>query len=352
VTDREAARMTTQWKAAGIVGAVLALALIAFFLLGNKTEDLPGIGAVLDPKTCPLTGEEPAHVAALDRPAVAVKVENASIAYPLSGLEDADVVFEEAVEGGITRFMAVYHCTDTDRAGPVRSARLIDPAIMTPITRILAFSGANKPVLQALDKAGVVTIQESAAGSAMQRVARPGISSEHTLYADSAKIRKIGAKKFDEAPGDPFAFGDLPDGGRKASKITITFSGATTVGYDWKGGRWRRAQAGAPFVAEGGGQVAVDNVLIEEHEVNFSPTIVDVAGNPSVEIADVTGSGRAMLFRDGRAIAGRWTRESVDEPVVFETRTGEEMVLHPGSTWVELVPSATGDVKGSFSFEK
>jgi hypothetical protein len=84
----------------------------------------------------------------------------------------------------------------------------------------------------------------------------------------------------------------------------------------------------------------------------FSKSIVDAAGNPSIEIADPTGSGRAVLFRDGRAIRGRWIRDSVEDAVRFETASGDPMVLKPGTTWVELVPSGKGDVKGSFSHEK
>jgi hypothetical protein len=103
---------------------------------------------------------------------------------------------------------------------------------------------------------------------------------------------------------------------------------------------------------ESGQQIAVDNVLIEEHEVNYSKTIVDVAGNPSIEIADPTGSGRAVLFRDGRVVKGRWVRPSLDSPVRFETRSGETMRFKPGTTWVELLPSDKGEVKGSFSYEK
>jgi Protein of unknown function (DUF3048) N-terminal domain/Protein of unknown function (DUF3048) C-terminal domain len=344
--------MPTQMRAAAIAGGVFVVAVVVFFLLGGG-EEVPGLGAVLEPKTCPLTGEEPRSDKALDRAAVAIKVENAAVAYPLSGLEDADIVFEEAVEGGITRFLAVYHCNDTSKAGPVRSARLVDPAIMTPLTRVLAFSGANNPVMQALKKADVVAIQESEAGSAMQRIARAGISSEHTLYADSAKVRKVAAKRFSDPPEEgSYSFGDVPQGAKRATSVSISFSGATTIDYEWRDGRWLRSQNGAPFEAESGGQIAVDNVLIEEHEVNFSDTIVDVAGNPSVEIADVTGSGRAALFRNGRVIKGRWVRESVDDPVRFETRSGDDMVLQFGTTWVHLVPNGKGDVKGSFSYEK
>jgi hypothetical protein len=345
--------MTAQWRLAVIGGGVLALALAAFFLLGSRDSGLPGLGRVLRAETCPLTGEEPRNEELLDRPAVAVKIENAAVAYPLSGLERADIVYEEAVEGGITRFMAVYHCGNTPKAGPVRSARLIDAAIMTPTTRLLAFSGANKPVLDALRRADIVMLQESDAGAAMSRIPRPGITSEHTLYANSAKLRKLGAKRFgDPPPGDSYSFGPLEGRSKRARRVTINFSGSTEVTYEHRDGQWLRSQNGEPFVVESGKQIAVDNVLLEEHEVNFSKSIFDVAGNPSIEIADPTGSGRALLFRDGRVIRGRWVRESIEGAVRFETRAGEVMILKPGTTWVELVPSAKGDVKGSFSYER
>ncbi|MGI8708323.1 MAG: DUF3048 domain-containing protein, partial [Actinomycetota bacterium] len=143
----------------GIGGGIAVLAVVAFFLFGGA-EKVPGIRGLVAPKTCPLNGEEPDDEAILDRPAVAVKIENASVAYPLSGLEKADVVYEEAVEGGVTRFMAIYHCADAAKAGPVRSARAVDPAIMIPTTKILAFSGANEPVMQALGDSEVVIVDE------------------------------------------------------------------------------------------------------------------------------------------------------------------------------------------------
>jgi hypothetical protein len=81
-------------RALAIGGGVLVLAVGAFFLLGGR-DDNPLLEAITPgPEICPLTGEEPRGDSALDRPAVAVKIENAAVAYPLSGLEDADVVFE------------------------------------------------------------------------------------------------------------------------------------------------------------------------------------------------------------------------------------------------------------------
>ena len=347
--------MTRNQKIGAGAGGVLALAAGAFFLLGNKTGDIPVVGGLIgdDPVTCPLSGEEPKNESLVERPAVAVKIENASVAYPLSGLEEAEVVYEELVEGGVTRFMAIYHCTDSDKAGPVRSARLVDPAIMSPFTKILVFSGANQPVLNALDEAGIVQIEENAGTTALERIPREGISSEHTLYAHTTGARKLGKKDFNEAPAeDLFEFGELEGKGKKASTITIDFSGATTITYEYSDGTWLRSQASSAFMAESGEQIAPNNVLIEEHDVNLSDTITDVAGNPSVEIGDPTGSGRAVLFRDGRAIVGTWNRESEDDPVSFETKAGDRMVFAPGTIWIELVPSDSGEVKGSFSFEK
>ena len=296
---------------------------------------------------CALSGAEGTD-AQLDRPAVAVKIENSPAAYPLSGLDDAEVVFEELVEGGLTRFMAIYHCTDSKKAGPVRSARVVDPPIMSPITRILAAAGGNKPVRKALDKANIITIDEDTPGNSLRRISRPGISSEHTLYANTELVRKVGQKKYEEAPGvGLFKFGDLPSGGNKAKSVTLFFSQSRPIEYRWSGDAWKRSEAGQPFTVEGGEQIAVDNLIVEFHKVNYSKTIVDVAGNPSIEIVDPIGQGSALVFRDGRVFEATWSRKAITDRVVYEFE-GEEIALAEGTTWVALLPNAKGEVKGSF----
>jgi hypothetical protein len=345
--------VTTKTKAIiGGAAAVVALATGAFFLFRNKLEDVPVLNKLVAPPKCQLTGLEPKDEELIDRPAVAVKIENNSAAYPLSGLDKADVVYEEVVEGGLTRFMAIYHCGDTDLAGPVRSARIVDPAIMSPYTHILGDAGGNEAVKAALDDADIVSIDETTAGEAMHRVERPGYSSEHTLYGDTSKLRKLGSKKFEDAPSDDiFEYGDLQDGAKKVSSVTLNMW-TTVVRFEWRGGQWMRIDHEAPLVMEDGTEIGVDNVLIEQHTVNLSTSLTDIAGNPSTEIADVTGSGKAYLFRDGRELVGKWIRESADDPVVFETKGGDRMVLHEGTTWIELLPDAKGEVKGAFSVEK
>lgn len=340
-------------RGVAVAGAVAVVAVAAFFLLGNRSVgDIPGLGA-LAPEDCPLSGVEAKNEALLERPAVAVKVENNPVAYPLSGLERAEVVYEERVEGGATRFMAIYHCSDARKVGPIRSARLIDPAALLPITRILAFSGGNAHVLAALEEADVVMVEEDGANEALTRIPREGISFEHTLYGDTVAVRRVGRKTFAEPPPDDmFEHGDLEGKSRKARSISLDFGMGATITYSWNGDEWLRFDSNLPLVSESGQQIGVDNVLIEEHEYVESETIKDVTGAASVEITDITGSGRAVLFRDGRAIVGRWRRESVEGAVRFETKAGDTMVLAPGSTWIELVPSPRGEVKGSFTYAK
>jgi hypothetical protein len=336
---------------AAVGGGVLVIAGVAFLILSGRAGDLP-IPGIQDPPTCPLTGEEPRKESSLDRPAVALKIENAAVARPLSGLEKADLVYEELVEGGETRFMALYHCSDTGKGGPIRSARLVDPAIMKPKTMILGYSGANQTVTSALEEAGVISIDETNAGDAMERVVREGVSSEHTLYAESGAVRRLGAEQFDDPPPDDlFEFGDLQEGAKQASNIALNFGGASEITYEWTDGAWQRSQDGEAFMAESGTQIAPTNVLVEVHKIGLSE-VVDVTGTPSPQIKDETGSGKAVLFRNGRAIVGKWERDSTDEATRFVTKNGDAMVFAPGSIWVELVPSETGEVEGSFDYER
>lgn len=318
---------------------------------GDAALEAPASTPTPDPK-CPLTGDDAPSVEVAERPAVAVKVENDPVAYPLSGLDEAEIVFEELVEGGVTRFMAIYHCTDARKAGPVRSARIVDPGIMIPITRILGAAGGNDIVRKALKKAGVVILDEDTSGKAMRRIARSGVSLEHTLYANTVALRKLGSKRFSDPPETNFRFGPLEGKATNAKSIEINFGGSATVSYQWRNGRWQRFDNGAPLTAEGGGQIAVDNVVIEQHTIVNSKTVFDIAGNPSIELADETGKGKALLLRDGKAIKGRWIRKKEKGPVEFVTSQGDPMVFAPGTIWIELVPDRKGEIKGSSTVSK
>jgi hypothetical protein len=303
------------------------------------------------PPICPLTGEDPPKGIDPARPAVALKIENSPDSRPQTGLDQADIVYEEIVEGGVTRFMAIYHCHDAAEGGPVRSARFDDPKIAKPFTRILAFSGANDIVLEELRERKLIALDENNASGPLFRVP-PESTDVHSVFGNTVQLRKRGKKQGKAEPPEDsfFEFGDIPDGAQKTKSVTLNFNPSNEIAWRWKGQRWMRFEAGVPFNTSGGEQIGTPNLLVQEVDVNNSTSITDVAGNPSPDI-DLSGKGRAFLFRDGRLIRGKW-KANKDGVPSFETNSGDPFTFEVGSTWIELLPSKKGNVAGSIKFSK
>jgi hypothetical protein len=326
--------------------AVAVLAVLTF--TGNAPAPIQRIvdDVTGKPEPCPLTGELRAGGKdAPARPVLAVKIENTDDAYPLAGLERADVIYEEPVEGGITRFAALFQCRDAGRAGPVRSARTTDPKILLQYSDapLLAYSGAHAVVSADLERSGVVPLTETSANDAYLR--DDSRSSPHNLFVSTKKLYRVAKETGADLsrPEPLFLFdAELPAKSKPRTSASVAFSPSNVVGWAWSEDRWVRQLDGEPLLAENGTPIAVDNVVIQQVVVTDSD-ILDVTGSPSPDVK-LIGKGRAWILRDGRLIVGRWRRASLGEVTVFETRAGEEIALAPGTTFVELVPKADGKV--------
>ena len=351
--------LTTRGKAlvaGGAVVAVLGGGMAALALSGNapasvtKLVDsaLPGDQTPATP--CPLTGEtldgdkEPPA-----RPVLAVKVENTPDAQPLAGLQGADIVYEEVVEGGITRFVALYHCDEANRIGPVRSIRTTDPDILAPFSEhpLLAFSGGSKGVRNVVDDAGMTTMDESSALKAFTR--DEARVAPHNLFTSTKPLWVKGKSlaKNEPMPASPFLFGDdVPTPSKKARSATVVFSGLATAEWRWAKGQWVRYLDGTPMLLDSGGPITADNVVIQVVKTTESD-FQDVAGYPSPEV-NLLGKGKAWVLRDGKLIVGRWERSDVGEFTTFVSKSGEEIELKPGTTFVELAPVGMFDADISF----
>ena len=103
--------------------------------------------------TYALTGMPIDDPARANRPALVIKVNNVASARPQSGINQADVVYEEVVEGGITRLAAVFNSHDPDRVGPVRSVRKTDQSLVWPIGGVFAYSGGAPYAIASINTA-------------------------------------------------------------------------------------------------------------------------------------------------------------------------------------------------------
>lgn len=339
-------------KAAVIGGVVLTLAVLAvgFFALfpgrapAFVRTAMSQVGLAQDPTpppACPLTGRPAPGGTIPDRPALAIKVENLPEARPQSGLDRADVVYEEPVEGGITRFIAIFQCHGSDRVGPVRSGRTTDPEVLVQFgAPAIGYAGGAPPVERAIHRAGLIDVNYDVAAAAYTR--DPGRPAPHNLYTTTKALWKAARSKAG-APDPVFAYADQIAGkSKRARAVHLPFSSYSDVYWRWSGKDhvWQRFHGTEPHALTDGRQVFAANVVVLQVRV-AAGSIIDAAGNPSPEVS-MTGSGKAYVFRDGRVIVGTWRRPTLADTTALVARDGTPIALAPGATWVELVPDSIG----------
>jgi hypothetical protein len=291
---------------------------------------------------CPLTGVPPRSGKVPQRPALAIKVENLSQARPQWGLDQADLVFEEPVEGGITRFIAVYQCNDAPRVEPVRSARLVDADLLRPLGKVLfAYSGAIQPVVDQVDSPTSL-LEDVGPYKAPGAYERDPTRVEPHNFETSTAALYAAAKTlgYPSTPPSPlFSYGPPPGGGTPASAVQIHFPlDVTTWTWHPKARRWFRYYSDTgPAVQGDNVQISTSNVVVL-HVVEYpTPYIEDETGTHESELA-LTGSGQAWVFRNGAQFYGKWERKSLSDPTTFVETNGTKIALAPGNTWEELVP--------------
>ncbi|MCU1462985.1 MAG: hypothetical protein JWO37_3060 [Acidimicrobiales bacterium] len=330
-----------------VVGLTGAIALSAACGGGGKksaksSSSIPGASTTTTaPLRFALTGLASSDAKLVNRPVLVVKIENAPDARPQSGLEAADVVYEEVVEGGLTRFLAVFQSRDSDLVGPIRSVRPTDPDIVRPLGGLFAYSGGTKKFIGLLHQAPVRDVGYDEFTSAYDK--RSGRRAPHNLYSSTKKLY-VKAKESDRNPPDLFHFLPMgtPFGGAAAtpaSSVNVVLGplGTASYQYDAATGTWLRSEQGSPHVVEGGVQIAPTNVIIQYVRYVASPGDTDVTGNPVFK-AQVVGSGDAWIFSNGKVVKGTWSKPTADALTTYLDASGQPIALVPGQTWVELPP--------------
>lgn len=332
----------------GGVAVVLVGVVAAYFATRGDASKVvkttPPTTAALAAATgiCPLTGEPAPAGGVPQRPALGIKIGNYPGDRPSAGLNQADIVFEEPVEGAITRLLAVFQCTSASLVGDLRSAREPDVGILSQLSDpLFVHAGGIDPVISLLAAAPLIddNLYTGSRGSAI--IYQPGRVAPYSTFVNTASLWAFNPT--DTKPPAPiFEYsGALPPGATQGSgaSVHIPFSSTSDVTWTWnpKAG-YQRYYSGSPDILIGGTQTVAANVVIMTVQTSDGPWVENSEGGLEVQV-NALGSGPLVVMRDDTAISGTWHRTSLTQPATLTSSTGKAITLQPGNTWVELVPS-------------
>jgi hypothetical protein len=295
-------------------------------------------GTVAAAPLAPLTGLPDPSGVTTGRPSLSVKIDNAPDARPQAGLDVADVVFEEVVEGGVTRFIAVFHSSAPASVGPIRSVRPMDPNIASALGGLFAYSGGIPEFVSLLRKAPVQDVSFDAATSAYRK--DRGRPAPHNLFASPEALWGLAKAKYASPPPALFqyrapgeAFGEAG-----AASLRIPYSQLSSPAYAWDApsGTWKRTQDGAPHLTVSGAQIAPENLIVQFVSMRRL-RYVDPSGSAVFE-SIVVGNGDAWILSGGRITKGKWSKADAKTPTQYTDAAGNPVKLFPGRTWVHYAP--------------
>jgi Protein of unknown function (DUF3048) N-terminal domain/Protein of unknown function (DUF3048) C-terminal domain len=297
----------------------------------TSTPPQPPSGSTPPPPAVnPLTGEAPSK-----NPVIAVKIEDTALGRPQSGTDKADIVYVEQVEGGLTRLMAIFNSTLPAAVEPVRSARPSDPELALQFGHIIfVASGGSHAGIAPLMKSPLKKIINDNGGPGFHR--DPNREAPENLVGNLQSMAKT--VKGPTARGIGLSWSaQLPAGPTQPGKVVQTKVGGTTVGFRWdpKTHRYVRIIDGQVQHAADGSVISTPNVIVQFCKVTTYTKDRDVLGNPA-KYTHTIGTGRVVVFRNGRRIGGTWSRKSVDDGTALKAKNGQVISLMPGGAWFVL----------------
>ncbi len=271
-------------------------------------------------------------------PVIAVKLDDTAAGRPSLGLEKADVIYIEEAEGGLSRMVAVF-ASAKPNVRAVRSIRSSDPELLGQYGRIIVVaSGGGGNSLRDLDRSSLrSSIFDRGQVGFSRDYSRP---SPYNVVSDLARVSAAISADGVRNVGFTWAAEDPRLAGARAATTVSTQVGSTGVGFVWdsKLARYVRTDGGQRIVTASGAPVAKPNVLVQFCQISADRSDIDVNGNPSM-FTNSVGSGRVVLFRDGKRIEGKWSRPSVGAPTTFTDAAGKPLLFAPGGTFVVLARS-------------
>jgi len=271
------------------------------------------------------------------RKVLIVVIENSPAARPQSGLEEASIVYEVLVEGGITRFLALYWDNIPEKIGPIRSARPYMIDIAKGYNGLLLHAGASPEGFSMLAEGDIEHLDQIYRSRYYWR--SNDRRAPHNLYTGSNRIKDYLNGLIGQEYQPRFSFSQvsfIKPQDQHADIIKIPYWGGTMVTYKYNSleNQYYRYSGAReiPHLLDNNKQITANNIVVQHTRTKQ----IDDVGRLSIELDN---RGSAFVFTDGRVIEGFWEKKS-DNLTKFYNNQGERIELNPGQTWIELVPDS------------
>ena len=277
-----------------------------------------------------------------DGPILAVKIDDTAQAHPQAGLEDADIVYIEQVEGGLTRLAAIFSSTIPKVIGPVRSARISDIEILEQFGRVaFAYSGAQKKLLPVIAEANLINLGAQRQSPLIYSTDPLRRSPTAMMLQAQDLMANVAEEKLPIAISKSVGwnFGEKPDTGTAVSAVKVSWP-AHSYNATWSSleNRWLLSHKDKPNLSASGVHLGPTTFVIQLISITDSIYRDKVGG--VTPYSETVGSGNGFVMRDGLAIAAKWSRPSGDQGTTWTTTSGDEIKFAAGQVWIALTDKA------------
>ena len=274
----------------------------------------------------------------IDGQVLVVKIDDTNAAHPQIGLEDAEIVYIEQVEAGLTRLAAVYSTVIPQRVGPVRSARISDIDLLSQFGRVaFAYSGAQRKLLPVIAAANLQDMGAQRQSPTIYTTDPNRVPPVAMVLRADLLMQRIKEKNLtvDVAKNVGFVFGELPEGGKEVQKVVMNWPSAT-YSADWSAeeARWHLSHNGKLNLADSGIVLGPTTLVIQL--VKISPSEYGDKFGGITPLSETIGTGKAYVLRDGEVFTATWNRPFADSGTTFSLGDGAVLNFAPGQIWVAL----------------
>jgi hypothetical protein len=272
-------------------------------------------------------------------PVLAVKIDDTNAAHPQVGLNSADVIYIEQVEGGLTRLAAIFTDKIPDLIGPVRSARISDIEILEQYGRVgFAYSGAQSKMRPVLAAANLENMSAERNPPSIYQSDKTRYAPTNMMVDAKALLKKTiedEGKKIDTVKSIGWQFGKGSELAKPLASAEVKWP-AAKYGMTWSKSekRWLLTFNGKPNLDSNGRQLGSANFVIQK--VAITDSIYGDKFGGVTPMSNTVGSGTGYLLRDGKIVSIKWERPSAQVGTIWTLADGTVANFADGQVWIAL----------------